>query len=58
MSIFDTQKNVSKKDIRTNFHENSSKVDCFIVQNRQKTSVANLYDDDINMQYIFVFQIQ
>ena len=33
---------ISKIDIHTNLHEYSSKIDCSIGHNRQKTSVTNL----------------
>ena len=42
---------MSKIHIYTNFHENSSKIDCFLGKNIQKTSVANLYDGDFTMDY-------
>ena len=34
---------MSKIHIQTNFHENGSKIYCFIGKNRQKTTMANLY---------------
>ena len=50
---------MSKIHIHTNFHENSSKIDCFIGKNRQKTSVANLCGGDFiwNLQNDFEFAL-